>query len=57
MEYAIRVGFKAINNEAEYKALLTELRVAIELGVEFLDIFRFQEDYLANDLRMMAYLV
>ena len=39
MEYTIRIGFKATNNEAEYEALFSELRVAIELGVEFLDAF------------------
>ena len=39
MEYAIRIEFKATNNEAEYEALLAELRVAIELGVESLDAF------------------
>ena len=39
MEYAIRIGFKTTNNEAEYETLLAGLRVAIELGVKFLDIF------------------
>ncbi|GFZ11448.1 hypothetical protein Acr_22g0008460 [Actinidia rufa] len=42
MEYAIRMGFKATNNEAEYKALLVGLRV--------------QGDYLAKDARMITYL-
>ena len=39
MKYAIHIGFKVTNNEAEYEALLAELKVAIELGVEFLDAF------------------
>ena len=39
MEYAIRIGFKVTNNEAEYEALLARLRVAIELGVKALDTF------------------
>ena len=39
MEYAIRIGFKVTNNEAEYEALLTELKVATELRVESLDAF------------------
>ncbi|GFY96671.1 hypothetical protein Acr_11g0009770 [Actinidia rufa] len=64
MEYAIRIGFKATNNEAEYEALLTELRVATELGVESLKAYsgsplvvnQVQRDYLAKDLRMVAYL-
>ncbi|GFZ20003.1 hypothetical protein Acr_28g0007080 [Actinidia rufa] len=39
IEYAIRIGFKATNNEAEYEALLASLRVAVELGAQSLDIF------------------
>ena len=39
MEYAICIGFKATNNEVEYEALLTRLRVAIELEVEFLNAY------------------
>ena len=62
--YAIRIGFKATTNMAEYEALLAELRVAMELEVESLDAYRdFQivvnqvrGDYLTEDLRMLAYL-
>ena len=36
MEYAIHIEFKATTNEAKYEALLTGLRVAIEIGVESL---------------------
>ena len=39
MEYAIRIGFKATTNEAEYEVFLAELRVASELGVESLAAF------------------
>ena len=64
MEYDIRIGFKATNNEAKYEALLAGLRVVSELGVESLDTFndsqfmvnQVQGDYLAKDPRMMAYL-
>ncbi|GFZ07006.1 hypothetical protein Acr_18g0011760 [Actinidia rufa] len=64
MEYAIRIGFKATNNEAEYEAFLAGLRVAAELGAQSLDVFsdsqlvvnQVQGDYLAKDARMMAYL-
>ncbi|GFZ12709.1 hypothetical protein Acr_23g0010940 [Actinidia rufa] len=57
MEYAIRMGFKATNNEAEYEALLAVLRVAVELGAQSLEIFsdsqlvvnQVQGDYLAKD--------
>ena len=62
MEYTIRIGFKATNNEGEYEAFLTRLRVATKMGVESLDIFcnsqliisQVQVDYLAKDLRMVA---
>ena len=58
MEYAIRIRFKASNNEAEYEALLTGLRVAIELEVESQDAYsdsqliinQVQGDYLAKDI-------
>ena len=39
MEYAICIGFNVTNNEFEYEALLAELRVATELGVESLEAF------------------
>ena len=52
------IGFKATTNKAEYEALLTELRVATELGVESLDAFsdsqlvvnQVQMDYLSKTL-------
>ncbi|GFS38940.1 hypothetical protein Acr_00g0060370 [Actinidia rufa] len=64
MEYTIRMGFKATNNEAEYEALLAGLRVAVELGAQSLEIFsdsqlvvnQVQGDYFTKDARMMAYL-
>ena len=56
MGYTIYIEFKATNNEAEYEALLTGLRVATELEVEALDAFsdsqlvinQVQGDYLAK---------
>ena len=64
MEYAIRIRFKVTNNEVEYEALLTGLKVITELRVESLDAFsdsklvvnQIQVDYLAKDLWMVAYL-
>ncbi|GFS37212.1 hypothetical protein Acr_00g0050680 [Actinidia rufa] len=64
MEYAIRMGFQATNNEAEYEALLAELSVTTELGAQSLEVFsdsqlvvnQVQGDYLAKDSRMIAYL-
>ncbi|GFY88915.1 hypothetical protein Acr_06g0008550 [Actinidia rufa] len=64
MEYAIRIRFKATNNEAEYEALLAGLIVVVELRAQSLENFsdsqlvvnQVQGDYLAKDARMMAYL-
>jgi hypothetical protein len=38
MCYVIRLHFPASNNVAEYEALVTGLRIAIELGVRHLDV-------------------
>jgi ribonuclease HI len=38
MRYIIRLHFPASNNVAEYEALVTGLRIAIELGVRHLDV-------------------
>ncbi|KAJ8466036.1 hypothetical protein OPV22_028588 [Ensete ventricosum] len=38
-EHALQLGFKAMNNEAEYEVLLFNLKVAAELGVEDIEIF------------------
>ena len=64
MEYAIRIGFKATINEAEYKTLLIGLRVVTRLEVDSMDTFndsqlvvnQVQGDYLAKDMQMAAYL-
>ncbi|GFS42075.1 hypothetical protein Acr_00g0077930 [Actinidia rufa] len=61
IEYTIRIGFKATT---KYEALLSGMKVATELGVDSLDTFsdsqlmvnQVQEDYLAKDTRMVAYL-
>uniref|UniRef100_A0A2N9FQ06 Uncharacterized protein n=1 Tax=Fagus sylvatica TaxID=28930 RepID=A0A2N9FQ06_FAGSY len=63
LEQAVRLGFRASNNEAEYEALLHGLRAAKRLGARFLNI-RFDSqlivnqltgEYMAKDERMMAY--
>jgi len=38
MRYVVRLHFPASNNMAEYEALLSGLRIAIELGVKRLDV-------------------
>ncbi|KAM2397734.1 hypothetical protein ACFXTH_034498 [Malus domestica] len=39
MKYALRFKFKALNNVAEYEALIEGLRLAKHLGVKRIDIF------------------
>jgi hypothetical protein len=38
MRYIIRLHFLASNNVTEYEALITGLRIAVELGVRHLDV-------------------
>ena len=38
MRYAIRVHFAVLNNVAKYEALINGLRIAIELGIRWLDV-------------------
>jgi ribonuclease HI len=38
MRYIIRLHFPTSNNVAEYEALVTGLRIAVELGVRHLDV-------------------
>lgn len=39
IKYALRLGFKAFNNEAEYETLLASLRLPHVVGAKLLDIF------------------
>ena len=64
MHCALRFGFKASNNEVEYKALIAGLELAKELKVESLDIFsdsqlvvcQINDEYQAREEKMAAYL-
>uniref|UniRef100_A0A2N9HKB0 Uncharacterized protein n=1 Tax=Fagus sylvatica TaxID=28930 RepID=A0A2N9HKB0_FAGSY len=64
LEQAVRLGFLASNNEAEYEALLMGLRSAIRLGADRLQVFcdsqlvvnHITGEYLARDERMLSYL-
>ena len=61
---ALRFGFKAYNNEAEYEALLAGLRVASELKVNSVQCFSDSQlvvnqvlgEYQARGAKMAAYL-
>ena len=65
MELAIRLGFPASNNVAEYEALLHSLRSAIALQADSLHVYcdsqlvvnQISGDYAAKDEKMKTYLV
>ncbi|XP_077215663.1 uncharacterized protein LOC143850290 [Tasmannia lanceolata] len=64
LEYALRLDFKASNNEAEYEALLAGLSLATELGAGKLKVYSDSQlvvnqvngAYEARGLRMKRYL-
>ena len=39
VEHSFRLGFKAFNNEAEYKALLAKLRAVLNLGAREVEVY------------------
>ena len=39
LEYALQFSFSTTNNEAEYEALITDLKLAKELGISALQVF------------------
>jgi ribonuclease HI len=65
LEQAVRLGFSASKNKAEYEALLVGLRSAKRLGADHLQIFcdsqlianQIFREYQAHDERMSAYLL
>ena len=64
IEQAIRCGFKATNNEAEYEAMIAGLGLAKEMGAKRINVFsdsqlvvnQMQGSYQARDSKMTAYL-
>ena len=38
MRYMVHIHFPSSNNVAEYKALINSLRIAVELGIRWLDV-------------------
>ena len=64
IEQAVRCGFKATNNEAEYEAMIAGLGLAKDLGIGKIVVFsdsqlvvnQMQGSYQAQDNKMTAYL-
>ena len=64
LEQAIRLGFPASNNEAEYEAILSRLDLALALSISRLRVYsdsqlvvrHVQKEYEAKDERMARYL-
>ena len=64
LEHSFRLGFKASNNEAEYKALLARLKAILRMGAHNVEIYsnsrlivnQVQVNFEARDPRMKAYL-
>ncbi|XP_031258275.1 uncharacterized protein LOC116116321 [Pistacia vera] len=64
VQRAVRCGFKCMNNEAEYEALLTGLSLAREMGAKRLEVKsdsqlvvnQLQGTYQACDSKMASYL-
>ncbi|XP_077252042.1 uncharacterized protein LOC143891333 [Tasmannia lanceolata] len=64
LDYALRFGFRASNNEAEYEALLAGMNLAVQTGAQRLKAYcdsqlvanQIQGIYEARDERMIKYL-
>ena len=64
LEQAVRLKFSASNNEAEYEALMIDLKTARKLSASHLQVFcdsqlvanQISGEYQAKDERMSAYL-
>ena len=64
VNYTLKFGFKAPNNEAKYEALIARLELAKEMKVKSLDIFsdsqlvvcQINDEYHAREGKMAAYL-
>ena len=64
MHYALKFGFKASNNKAEYEALIAGLNLAKEIKVESLEIYgnshivicQITDKYQAPSEKIAAYL-
>ncbi|GKA15554.1 reverse transcriptase domain-containing protein, partial [Tanacetum coccineum] len=62
--YALRFGFEATNNEAEYEALIAGLRIAEQMGIQYLQEHvdsrlvanQVKGSYMAKEPSMIKYL-
>ncbi|XP_057419037.1 uncharacterized protein LOC130713272 [Lotus japonicus] len=65
IEQSLKFDFKASNNQAEYEAIIAGLRLAIEMGVQSIEIKtgsqivsrQIQGEYQAKDAQLAKYLV
>lgn len=63
VEHSFRLGFKTLNNETEYEALLVELRATLSFGAQKLEIYsdsrlvvsQVEGSFEAKDLQMIIY--
>ncbi|KAK0604686.1 hypothetical protein LWI29_018212 [Acer saccharum] len=61
---ALRFDFRATNNVAEYEALVTRLKIILNMGAEYVTVYidsqlvvnQVNQDYQARDLEMIRYL-
>jgi len=64
VEHSLRLGFQALNNEAEYEALIAGFRAVTKIGATNVEIHsdsrlvvsQVRGDFEARDLRMADYL-
>jgi len=64
LEHSFRLGFRASNNEVEYKALLVKMRTVLDIGAREVEFYsdsrpvvnQVQGRFEARDSRMKQYL-
>ena len=64
VEHLLRLGYQALNNEAEYEKLIVEFRAIVKVGATEVGIYlesrlmvsRVKGDFKVRDLRMVDYL-
>lgn len=64
IEHLLKLGTHASNNEAEYEMLVARLRVAVEVGATYVEVYsnshlvvsEVKGSFEARDLRMVDYL-